>query len=252
VTVTNQSGNAYKDAQLKLIAGDVRRVQPPRPLYRDRNRADADEKAKQEAFQEKAFGEYHMYTLPRPTSVNDNQVKQIEFIEPAFGVPVTKFYEYRPNVGSKKVNTKVEFTNSKENKLGIALPKGKVRVYKKDDDGSLEFVGEDQIDHTPKDEKLTLYIGDAFDIVAESRQTKAESGPRWSRSGFEVEIRNHKDEPVEVHVLVSVGANYRIEAETLDGKPVEHKEKNAYEIEYRVKADKDGKAKLAYTIFQSY
>ncbi|MDD4892325.1 MAG: DUF4139 domain-containing protein, partial [Phycisphaerae bacterium] len=254
VTITNNSGARYLDAQLKLIAGDVRRVAPP-PDATDGDTglvAQTKTVVAERGFVEKTFAEYHMYTLPRPATVNDNQVKQIELIEPALGVPVTKFYEYRPNVGVKKVNVKVEFDNKKENKLGIALPKGLVRVYKKDDDGSLEFVGEDAIDHTPKDEKVTLYIGDAFDIVAETKQTKAESGDRWQRNAYEVELRNRKAEAIEVRVMAPVGANYRVEAEKIDGQKAEHTAKDAFTLEYRVPVAKDGKAKLAYTIFQSW
>ena len=120
------------------------------------------------AFEEKAFMEYHLYTLSRPSTVNNNQVKQIEFIEPALNVPIKKLYIYDRQQKADKVQIKLEFENTKENHLGIALPKGKVRVFKKDPaDGMLEFVGEDFIDHTPRKEKLSLYIGDAFDIVPE-------------------------------------------------------------------------------------
>ncbi|MCG3181710.1 MAG: hypothetical protein BIFFINMI_04109 [Phycisphaerae bacterium] len=252
VTISNNSGARYENAQLKLIAGDVRRV-TPQPVYERREYARKAAAAAPGGFEEKSFAEYHMYTLPRPTTINDNQVKQIELIEPVLGVPVTKFYEHTPYQGATKVNVKVEFDNKKENGLGIALPKGKVRVFKKDDaDGSLEFVGEDQIDHTPKDEKITLYIGDAFDIVAETKQVKAESGQRWSRQGFEVELRNHKDVDIEVRVMVRVGANCRVEAEALDGKPAEHTNKDAFTLKYLVPVKANAKSKLAYTLFYTY
>jgi hypothetical protein len=153
-----------------------------------------------------------MYTLGRKSTINNNQVKQIEFIEPAEGVKAKKIYVYerigwwwqsgrssQPEKG--KVNVRIEFENKKENKLGIALPKGKIRVFKKDlADNSLQFVGEDEIDHTPKDEKLSLHIGDAFDIVAEHTMTDYQE--KWGRryETHKVEIRNRKDTAVTVFV----------------------------------------------------
>jgi hypothetical protein len=212
VTIDNRSGAGYKDATLKLIAGDVRRIQPPAPMAMGAMRMAVDKNAAESGFEEKAFMEYHMYTLGRKSTINNNQVKQIEFIEPAAGVAAKKIYVYeragwrwqsgrsgQPEKG--KVNVKIEFENKKENKLGIALPKGKVRVFKKDPaDNSLQFVGEDVIDHTPKDEKMSLYIGDAFDIVAEHTMTDYKE--QWGRrfETHKVEIRNRKAEAVTVFV----------------------------------------------------
>ena len=172
--------------------------------------------------EEKAFFEYHMYTLPRPSTVADNEIKQLEMFTPARGLKVEKKFLYNPlgdyrrygsgrytdreygaSTGSKKVNVFVEFTNSEANKLGIPLPAGKVRVYKQDpDDKALEFIGEEQIDHTPKDEKLSLLIGNAFDIVGERKQTnfRVESGRNWMQESVEIKIRNHKKEAVTVRV----------------------------------------------------
>jgi hypothetical protein len=128
-----------------------------------------------------------------------------------------------------------------------------VRLFKADPaDGSLEFVGEDAIDHTPRDEKLTLTIGDAFDIAAQTRQTQAQSGEKWRRAGFEVELRNHKNADVEVRVLVFTGGNCTIEAETLDGQAARHTSQDAFTLEYRVPVKANGKAKLAYTLFYSW
>ena len=184
-----------------------------------------DKTVAEAGFEEKSFMEYHMYTLGRKSTINNNQVKQIEFIEPAEGVKAKKVYVYErsdywnPRGGdqNKKVMVKIEFENKKENKLGIALPKGKIRVFKNDPaDNSLQFVGEDEIDHTPKDEKLSLYIGDAFDIVAEhtlveNKENSANIGSRtklscetgrmrrlrflWTRSsrdGFTGRLRNRR------------------------------------------------------------
>jgi len=209
------------------------------------------------AFEEKAFMEYHMYTLGRKSTINNNQVKQIEFIEPATGVQAKKIYVYertgwrwssgkssQPEKG--KVNVKIEFENKKENKLGIALPKGKVRVFKRDPaDDSLEFVGEDQIDHTPKNEKLSLYIGDAFDIVAEHTMTDYEE--KWGRryETHKVEIRNRKDEPVTVFVDEKLPGyeDWKIEKST-------HKweKRAAFVARFPVEVGADQSATIEYTV----
>jgi len=258
VTIDNRSGAGYKDATLKLIAGDVRRIQPAAaPMYKmmdGRSMAEAEDKS---GFAEKSFMEYHMYTLGRKSTINNNQVKQIEFIEPAPGVAARKIfvYEYdgwnwweagrssQPIKG--KVNIKIEFENKKENKLGIALPKGKVRVFKKDTaDDSLEFVGEDEIDHTPKDEKLSLYIGDAFDIVAE--RTMTDDKTQWGRRYVtnKIEIRNRKATPVTVFVDEKMPhIDWRIE-KTM------HKwdRRAAYAARFSVEADVNTPAVLEYTV----
>ena len=243
VTVTNKSGARYENARIKLIAGDVHRVTPPVPLHRARPMTYEDTVANKLGFRQKAFGEYHMYTLGRTTTINDNQVKQIELIEPARGVPVRKFYEY---TGGKKVAVKLEIQNRKESKLGIPLPKGKVRVYKKDEaDGSLEFIGEDQIDHTPKDEKFTLYIGDAFDLVGETRVLSDRSISRRSRRRtVEIKLRNHKDgRDVEIEVLQRLGANWEIEKSSH-----EWTRKDAYTVKFVVPVKRNGETVLTYTV----
>jgi hypothetical protein len=200
VTVDNKSGATYKDATIKLIAGDVRRVQEPRlPQEMDYARGAKVYSAGQ-AFEEKPFMEYHLYTLSRRSTINNNQTKQIEFITPALNVPAKKIYLYERQKNDKKVQIKFEFENKKEYGLGIALPKGKVRVFKKDTDGMLEFVGEDLIDHTPKDEKLSLYIGDAFDIAVEYKlvESRVDKRMRWEKHS--IELRNRKDSAVTVFV----------------------------------------------------
>ena len=208
VTINNESGATYKDAKLKLIAGDVRRVQQPQVMSRvgAAKLAMADEMAA--GFEEKAFFEYHLYTLGRSTTVADNQTKQIELLKTA-DVPVKKVFlydgapQYRwygglvtdtgygSGEGNKKINVIIELKNSQDNHMGMPLPKGKVRLYKRDPaDASLEFIGEDQIDHTPKDETVKLHIGDAFDIVGERKRTD-----------FHVDTSGHvMTESFEIHV----------------------------------------------------
>lgn len=255
VTIDNKSGAGYMDATLKLIAGNVRRVQPE--VQPKAWRGLALEDAGAPAFEEKSFMEYHMYTLSRRSTINNNQVKQIEFIEPATGVQAKKIYVYERNgwrwqsgrssqPEKGKVNVKIEFENKKENKLGIALPKGKVRVFKKDPaDDSLEFVGEDEIDHTPKNEKLSLYIGDAFDIVAEHTMTdyKEQWGRRYET--HKVEIRNRKDEKVTVFVDERLPGyeDWKIEQST-------HKweKRAAFVARFPVEVDADSSATIEYTV----
>jgi hypothetical protein len=218
VSVQNNSGKTYRDAGMKFIAGDVRRVQPrpteARALGRARKRAAAP------AMEEKAFFEYHMYTLQRPSTVADNEVKQLEMFAPVRGIKVAKRFLYNPLRGFRwrggyqtnrgygtgrrgKVQVFVEFRNAKANKLGIPLPAGKVRVYKLDpDDKAMEFVGEEQIDHTPADEKLSLLVGNAFDLVGERKQTRFESNTRahWIKESVRIKLRNHKKEDVVIRV----------------------------------------------------
>jgi len=263
VTINNQSGATYKDAKLKLIAGDVRRVEQPRPamMYRAMGAA----KATEAGFEEKAFFEYHLYTLGRPATVAQNQTKQIELLKVA-DVPVKKVFlydgapQYRfygglnndANYGSedsnKKVNVVVELKNSKENNLGMALPKGKMRLYKRDEaDGSLEFIGEDEIDHTPKDETIKLHIGDAFDIVGERKRTDfhVDASSHVITESFEVRVRNHKTEPVEVLVKETL---YRWNNWEIAESNQKWTKYDSNTIHFPVKVDKDGEQVVTYTV----
>ena len=258
VTIDNTSGAGYKDATLKLIAGDVRRIQPPEEtgvLYERDMVAKAVPATP--AFEEKSFMEYHMYTLGRKSTINNNQVKQIEFIEPAEGAKAKKIYVYErsdywnPRGGdqSKKVMVKIEFENKKENKLGIALPKGKVRVFKKDPaDNSLQFVGEDEIDHTPTDEKLSLYIGDAFDIVAEHTLVDSKEQLGKHRESHKIELRNRKNEEVTVLVDEKFArwVYWEVEKSTQ-----EYEKKDAYTARFPVKVGANASVTLEYTVVWS-
>jgi hypothetical protein len=257
VTINNYSGGGYKDATLKLIAGDVRRIQPPMPMAVGAMRM-MDGKSKNESgFEEKSFMEYHMYTLGRKSTINNYQVKQIEFIEPAEGAKAKKIYVYErsdywnPRGGdqNKKVMVKIEFENKKENKLGIALPKGKVRVFKKDPaDNSLQFVGEDEIDHTPKDEKLLLYIGDAFDIVAEHTLVDSKEQLGKHRESHKIELRNRKNEEVTVLVDEKFArwVYWEVEKSTQ-----EYEKKDAYTARFPVKVGVNASVTLEYTVVWS-
>jgi hypothetical protein len=264
VTLDNRSGATYKEARLKLIAGDVKRVQK-RPPVPSRAHALAMEDAAGPAFEEKAFFEYHLYTLQRPATVAQNETKQIRLLT-ASQVPVRKvflyegapryrFYgglqthaRYGAEESNKKVNVLIEWTNSKENNMGMALPKGKVRLYKRDAaDEALEFIGEDEIDHTPKDEKIRLHIGDAFDIVGERRRVDfhVDSGRKTMRESFEIRVRNHKDDDVEVLVKEVL---YRWSNWEITEASHTYKKYDAQTIHFPVQVKEDGEQVITYTV----
>jgi len=255
VTLTNQCGAGFKDAKLKLMAGDVRRIQPPRARMVELAAANRARGGAGAGFVEKTFFEYHLYTLGRPTTVNDNQVKQVELLTAA-DVPVTKRYVFEPGGrywhrrygqgNTYKVNVFIEFKNSKESKLGMPLPKGKIRTYKRDaDDGDLEFVGEDQIDHTPKDEELKLYVGDAFDIVGEKTVTDRKQEKRWRQETIRIDLRNHKDEAATILVRehLTRGGQWTVTAKSRDFKKID-----ATTIEFTLPVPANGKAQVTYTV----
>ena len=250
VTVTNNSGGSYKDATIKLIAGDVRRVQKPSPMPR-RSYAKAMGAVMEadSGFAEKPFMEYHLYTLGRKSTINNNQVKQIELIDPAQNVPVKKLFVYEWQKKSDKVQIKLEFENKQEYGLGIALPKGKVRVFKKDPaDGTLEFVGEDLIDHTAKKEKLSLYIGDAFDIVPEHRIKNAKQGRRTRSQTHEIELRNRKDQPVTVCVDEKFPAyvNWQVSSD------IKYEKRDSTTARFEVTIPADSTKTFTYTVVQDW
>lgn len=258
VTMNNQSGATYKDARIKLIAGDVRRVQPPQPRHRAlqvNEEMAMDAAAAPKGFAQKSFFEYHMYTLGRPTTVKENQVKQIELLTAA-EVPVLKRYVFEPGgrywhrrYGDKdeyKVNVFIEFKNDEASNMGMPLPKGKVRVYKRDDtgNGDLEFVGEDQIDHTPRDEELRLYIGDAFDLVGEKHIKKQQQGKRWRQQAIEIKLRNHKDTAATIRVREHLGyGNWKISNESHKFNKVDAKT-----VEFDIPVEPRGETVLTYTV----
>ncbi|PKL44065.1 MAG: hypothetical protein CVV39_08450 [Planctomycetes bacterium HGW-Planctomycetes-1] len=247
VTIDNRSGATYKDAMIKLIAGDVRRVEEFRPVRREMDLVYAQAAAP--AFEEKPFMEYHLYTLGRRSTINNNQTKQIEFITPALGVPAKKIYLYERQKKNDKVQIKFEFENKKENSLGIALPKGKVHVFKKDTDDSLEFVGEDLIDHTPKDEKLSLYIGDVFDIAVEYKllDSRVERRARWEKHS--IELRNRKDSAVTIFVdeKFPAWANWKI-----DESSHSYVKRDASTVRFTVEIAANTTAAVEYSVTQKW
>ena len=210
VTLNNKSGATYRNATLKLVAGDVNRVVEAYGVYDSVGRLEqAVAKSANVPFTEQSFFEYHLYSLQRPTTIKNNQTKQVSLLT-SNGVPVNKRFlyygaqhyyrsRYGVPVSNQKVGVYVEIANKKENRLGMPLPKGTVRVYKADSDGSLQFIGEDRIDHTPKDETIKVKMGDAFDVVAERKQTEwRKLATGLYEVSFEIKIRNHKETPVTV------------------------------------------------------
>jgi hypothetical protein len=198
-----------------------------------------------------------MYTLQRKADLKDNQTKQLSLLSAA-NVPVTKLFIFDPaldygwhfyregqSTKEQKVKVKLEFANSQKNNLGMPLPKGSIKVYKHDSDGKLEFIGEDSIDHTPKDETLRLYLGDAFDVVGERKRMNYRQGDRWSEESIEISLRNHKDNSIKVNVLEHLWryANWKI----LD-KSHDFKKKDSQTIEFEVPVEKNSETKITYTV----
>jgi hypothetical protein len=198
-SINNTSGKTYTDATLKLVAGDIHRAraEPPRELMK--TFAAAGE-AMAKGFEEKAFFEYHLYTLPRKATLADKEMKQISLFEPA-ETTVEKVFIYKPERNPKNVEVALKFQNSAQTGLGLPLPAGRVRLFKADDDGSLILLGEDWIEHTPKDEELNLKVGYAFDIAAEERlMDQTRISKQVEERDYEIELRNRKEQAITVEV----------------------------------------------------
>lgn len=244
VSIDNQCGATFPEAQLLLVAGSIHRAQPQRPTPKMMRTMEMA--AGRSDFEEKEFFEYHLYTLSRLSTLKDRQVKQIELI-PASQTPVNKEYAYDGSRDAKKVKVTLRFKNSKENGLGMALPAGKIRLYKPEGEAQI-LVGEDFIDHTPRDEELRLNVGDAFDIVGERTVLSTrKAGDRAEEIDVKVEIRNHKSEAVTVNVLEHFYGDWTIRRET-----AEHAKKDATTAEWRLSVPARGKAEVTYTCFRTW
>lgn len=270
ITMNNQSGRTFEDAKIKLLAGDVHKIQPvAAPLMRARA-AMAASVADESSVTEKAFDEFHLYTLPRPTTLRDRETKQVEFVR-ASGIQSETIYVYdglnlalygfvRGGVGASEAfgtqgnNTKIavfrEFKNSKENNLGIPLPKGRVRFYRTDGT-NLEFIGENEIDHTPADELIKLKTGDAFDIVGERKRTdfRVDTGNNRADESFEIELRNRKTEAVTVRVIEHLlrWATWEITAKSDDFTRLD-----SDKIEFRIPLKPGEERKITYTVHYTW
>lgn len=254
VTMNNQSGMTFNEAKIKLMAGDVNRAQPEYPEGGPMVMADGMARSASKVVTEKSFDEFHLYTLGNPATLRDKEIKQVEFVR-ATGVKAERVYvfegaqQYNRRAASApgKVQVYREFKNSEANKLGIALPKGKVRFYSQDADRQLEFVGENRIDHTPKDEIIRVLTGNSFDLVGERRMTNSseDGANRVATQTFEIKLRNRKNEPAEIRVLehATRGGNW-----TLTAQSQPHEKKDATTLEFRVPLKPDEEKVVTYTI----
>jgi hypothetical protein len=241
VTIDNKSGATYKNAKLKLIAGDIHLLKPKEVVRMAMYEAGV--RAAVEEFKREALFEYHMYTLIRPTTLKDRQTKQINLLS-SNDVPCKKIFTYNGARDGKKVRVNLEFINSKKHGLGMPLPKGKFRVYKADKEGSLQFIGEDEIDHTPKDEEIRIYIGAAFDIIGERKMIESHKIARKVREDtYEIAIRNHKDEDIEVLVIEPQHGDWKVIKTTHD-----YNIKDAFTLEFKIKIKKEEKEIIKYTV----
>ena len=256
VTVVNNSGTAFHNAKLQLVAGDLNRIQNAMNggMETDAVRMKAMA-APAPQFQQENFSEYHLYSLGRKTSVEDKETKQISLLQGS-GVPVEKlfivngqnyYYHNTQNPGSPikdQVMVYYKFKNEEKAGLGIPLPAGNLRVYQKDSKGGVLFVGEDRIDHTPKDEFLNVKIGNAFDVVSERKQTDYKAlGSRTWEMEFEIKIRNHKDTPITVEVNEPIGGDWEMLSSSY-----KYDKTAAFAARFEVPVKANGESVLKYRI----
>jgi hypothetical protein len=256
VTIDNKSGATYGNAALKLVAGDVNRAADPR---REARLMELAAKAASPAdasrdFKSEGFFEYHLYTLDGRTTIKDNQTKQLALLA-ASEVPITKhliyygaqdYYRnsYGVPVSNQKVGVYLEVKNGKEQRLGVPLPKGKIRVYKADASGSQQFIGEDWIDHTPKDERVKIKMGNAFDLVGERTQKDFRKlGSGLYEVEWEVSLRNHKNAAQTVTVIEPIPGDWQVLASSHQYEKIQ-----AHTLKYQIAVPKDGAAKLTYRV----
>jgi hypothetical protein len=276
VTMDNQTGRTFENTHIKLMAGDVSKIQPNGGRYEyDSPQSFSTRAAGDSTVSEKAFEEYHLYTLARPATLRDRETKQVEFLR-AEGVKADRFYIYdgvkidqnryrgyqmesirRERDYGTQSNTKVwvmkEVKNSKENHLGVPLPKGRVRFYRKGDDGQLEFTGENTINHTPANETIRAYTGDAFDLVGERRRVDFrvdESRQMWADESFEIKLKNHKEkDPVEIRVVEHL---YRWSNWEIVEKSDLFLKTDSQTIEFRVQVPAGGEKTITYKVHYSW
>ncbi|MGC2477933.1 MAG: hypothetical protein WA485_26580 [Candidatus Sulfotelmatobacter sp.] len=270
ITMDNRTGRTFENARIKLMAGDVNKIQPGVAMYKAARMEMAGSAGGVLAppVTEKAFDEYHLYTLEHVTTLRDRETKQVEFIHAA-GVATKQLYIYDgvkidPNryngwnwenirndhsygtESNPKIWVMREFVNSDANHLGMPLPKGRVRFYRRNDDGQVEFTGENMIDHTPHDETVRIYTGNAFDLTGERRRTNytVEMNKSNATESFEIRVRNHKKEPVEVRVVEHLyrGLNWDITSKSDD-----FQKKDSQTIEFPVTIAPDGEKVITYT-----
>ena len=244
VSVDNRSGATYEDAHIKLVAGDIHRAPTESPIMpmmaMERKSADA-------GFAERQFFEYHLYSLDRPSTIRNQEIKQLSLFAPA-DVTTKKVFTYDGARNGDKVAVSTEFVNSKEAGLGIPLPKGKIRVMKADTDGALELVGEDRIDHTARDEKVRVELGNAFDIVGERvMKDRRQVTKNTVEEDYEITLRNHKSEPVSIVVVEHIWGDWSMVTTSIP-----NRKKDAMTSEWDVSIPADGTTVLTFTVRRTY
>jgi hypothetical protein len=272
VTLDNQSGKTFRDARIKLMAGDINKIQPNEMYMAKAQAMEMDRAIGGPEVTEKAFDEYHLYTLERATTLHDRETKQVEFVRAA-GVKSKTLFVYdgwkvdqnfrswpmetirTQDAFGTQSNSKVwvmqEFKNTSENHLGMPLPKGRVRFYRRDDDGQFEFTGENEIDHTPKDETLRIYTGNAFDLTGERHRLdyKLNTQARWVDESFEIKLRNHKSTPVDVRIVEHL---YRWSSWDISKSSDPFKKVDAQTAAFMVQVPPDGEKVVTYQVHYSW
>jgi len=272
ITMNNNSGKTFEDAKIKLLAGDVNKIQPQRNEWEGRLRKvgmpmamAAMEDAP--AVSEKAFDEFHLYSIARPTTLHDHETKQVEFVHaekmyaPTIyvydGATGYQFYGLNYDQGygqsdNKKIIVQREFKNAETNQLGIALPAGKLRFYRRDSDGQLQFVGENTIDHTPRNETIRVTTGNSFDLVGERKQTnfRVDTSEKWIDETFEIKLRNRKKtDAVEIRVVEHL---YRWSNWSITAKSDDFVKKDSQTIEFHIPVKPDEEKTVTYTVHYSW
>ncbi|MGC1187361.1 MAG: DUF4139 domain-containing protein [Candidatus Acidiferrales bacterium] len=255
VTLVNNSGTAFQNAQLQLVAGDVHRVESQSGVGGALMSRAMDEARPAAPFQQESFSEYHLYTLGRRTSIENNESKQISLLS-ASAFPIERRYVVNGDSGYYRsafspgalikdpVEVYYKFQNEEKSGLGMPLPAGTVRVYEPDSHGGVLFIGEDHIDHTPKDESVDLHVGNAFDIVAERKQTDYQQiSNRVVEMEYEITLRNHKDVPVTVEVNEPIGGDWQMLSSTYDAKKT-----GAFAAQFEVPVAPNGSSVLRYRV----
>lgn len=257
VTMNNQSGTTYENAKLKLVAGDVNVVTPAARMKLGRAAVAFEMAAASTMPQQEAFAEFHLYTIPRRTTIKQNQSKQLALLQ-ANDVQTTKVYEYRgqvhyysspmPAMLEEHISVFIKFENEEENNMGMPLPAGVMRIYQEDSEGMLQFAGEDRIQHTPKDETVTLRMGKAFDVIGERVQTDyTRVNPRVHESTFEITLRNHKEEDIVVDIIEPMPGDWQILEESQA-----HVKRDARTAVYSVPVEADGESVVRYRVRVRY
>src|ERR1039458_7991255 len=268
ITMNNISGKTFENAKIKLLAGDVNKIQPMnRPMMMRAIGGFGGGGAAAPVVTEKSFDEFHLYDIARRTTLHDRETKQVEFVhaEKMFaptiyvydGAEGYRFYGLNYDQGygqsdSKKIIVQREFKNAETNQLGIALPKGKLRFYRRDDDAQLQFVGENEIDHPPRNETVRVTTGNSFDLVGERKQTnfRVDTADKWIDESFEIKLRNRKKtDAVEIRVVEHL---YRWSNWNVTAKSDDFEKKDSQTIEFRIPVKPDEERIVTYSVHYSW